>query len=266
MFKKRLSLAYKEIIDGLTSWKTWVALGYADIQIQYRRSTIGPFWITLSMGVMIYSMGFLYGSLFKMDMYSYFPHLAVGFLVWNFISAMVVESTNSFIEASGFIKQEKRPFPIYVFRVIVRNVIIAAHNFIAIVPILIFTTKHFGITQFVMLIFGFILLMWCCITFGMILGVLGARFRDLHQIVNSCITLIFFVTPIVWTAEMLPPNRAWISQFNPISHMINLIREPLIGKITSSSSLIMSLLICIISSILAMLCFARTRHRIAFWV
>ncbi len=266
MFNKKLSNASQEIIDSLIAWRVWLTLGYVDIQIQYRRSVLGPFWITISMGVMIYTMGFLYGNLFKMDMYTYFPFLATGFLTWNLISVMIIESTNSFVEASGFIKQERRPYPIYAFRIVVRNSIIFLHNLLAILPILIFTNKQFGMTHLLLLLLGIIIIILCSMSFGLVLGMLGARFRDLHQIINSIVTLIFFITPIIWQPSMLPTHRAWLAHFNPLTHIISLIRDPLSGNITKIISLQISVSICVFGIVLAFLCLARMRHRIAFWV
>src|SRR5476651_1250046 len=71
-------LAIEDIQSGLTKWPIWLMLAYQDIKLRYRRSVLGPFWITLSMAITVYSMGFLYSRLFNVDLAHYFPFLVSG--------------------------------------------------------------------------------------------------------------------------------------------------------------------------------------------
>ena len=97
----RFALALQDITQGLLSSRIWLLLAWQDIRLRYRRSILGPFWITISMAISIYSMGFLYGNLFKMDLQQYFPFLATGLLTWTFINTVISDSTNVLIDASG---------------------------------------------------------------------------------------------------------------------------------------------------------------------
>ena len=76
----RLTLALHDLWAGLSSIYLWPLLGWQDIKQRYRRSAIGPFWITLSYGTLILGMGLLYGKLLQQDMSEYLPYLAVGFV------------------------------------------------------------------------------------------------------------------------------------------------------------------------------------------
>src|SRR5438477_7497650 len=100
-----INLAISDIKDGLRGWRIWLLLSWQDIRLRYRRSSLGPFWITLSMAISIYTMGFLYGHLFKADLRNYYPFLAAGMLTWNLIYILIVDGTNAFIEAEDYLKQ-----------------------------------------------------------------------------------------------------------------------------------------------------------------
>ena len=121
-------LATSDIVQGIISWRIWMLLGWQDIKLRYRRSQLGPFWITISMALTIYVMGFLYSSLFKTQMRNYFPSLATGMLVWSLISTIVNESTSAFTSASNYLKQLKMPYTIFALRSVVRNFIIFGQN------------------------------------------------------------------------------------------------------------------------------------------
>src|SRR5258708_2206490 len=117
-FRKRLDLALKDIKEGICSFNIWGMLGWLEIRQRYRRSTLGPIWLTISTGVLIFGMGPLYGRLFGQDLSSYFPYLAVSLVLWTFISGLITDSCSSFISADGLIKDPKLPFTVEVLRVV----------------------------------------------------------------------------------------------------------------------------------------------------
>src|SRR5436190_24289563 len=78
-------LAWEDLTVGTKKWRIWLTLAYQDIKLRYRRSVLGPFWLTISMAVTVYSMGFLYAHLFHTDLQQYYPFLVAGMLCWTMI-------------------------------------------------------------------------------------------------------------------------------------------------------------------------------------
>ena len=105
-----LAIGFKDIGSGLAAWRLWTMFGWNDIRQRYRRSTLGPFWITLSMAVFVMLLGFIYAKIFNQDIAFYLPYVAGGLIIWGFISSSMVESSASFIEGAGIIKQLQLPF------------------------------------------------------------------------------------------------------------------------------------------------------------
>lgn len=114
-------LAWEDFTEGCKKWQTWLLLAYQDIKLRYRRSVLGPFWITISMAITVYSMGFLYAHLFHTAMEQYYPFLVAGMLTWAMISTSVSDLTDTFISSDGLIKQIKLPYTLYIHRVIARK-------------------------------------------------------------------------------------------------------------------------------------------------
>ena len=73
----RQQLAAQDLQEGLSLWRLFLTLGWLDIRLRYRGSVLGPFWLTLSTGVMVAALGVLYSALFKMALPDYLPFLAV---------------------------------------------------------------------------------------------------------------------------------------------------------------------------------------------
>src|SRR5471030_141781 len=134
----RVRSALKDLVDGVRSYPVWTTLGWQDIRQRYRRSMLGPFWITLTMLVTIAGMGPLYGSLFKMDLNDFVPYLSLGIITWGLISTLILEGCTSFTAADSIIRSVRLPLSLHVLRGIYRNVIIFLHNVVAYVPIMLY--------------------------------------------------------------------------------------------------------------------------------
>lgn len=257
--------AMDDIFHGITSWRIWLLLSWQDIKLRYRRSQLGPFWITISMAITIYTMGFLYGHLFHMDLNKYFPYLAAGMLVWAMISTIINESTASFIESEGYIKQIKTPFSIYILRVVSRNFIIFLHNAVVLIPIMIYFHVDVG-PQFIYVILGIIVILVNGFIYGMLFAMLGARYRDIAVIIQNLIQVSFFLTPIMWMPHTLPSRYAWVIHINPFAQFIEMLRSPLIGQAPSLYTIYFNFSFIIIGAILVFSIFKQFRRRIVYWI
>jgi len=262
---QNLKLALLDLSEGIRSWRIWFMLAWQDIRLRYRRSQLGPFWITISMAITIYSMGFLYGHLFKMDLLEYFPFLSAGMLAWALISTTINESSNAFIEAAGYLRQVKLPYIVFVLRVVVRNLIIFAHNIVAIIPVIIFCHVPFGF-QIFGIILGLVILALNGVVYGVILAMLGARFRDIAQVITSLLQVIFFLTPVMWMQRNLPEKFYFIVKLNPFALFLDLIRSPLMGVWPNAYTYLVTLGILLVGVVLMLMLFSRSRHRIVYWL
>lgn len=259
------ALAWQDITTGLKSWRIWLMLSWQDIRLRYRRSSLGPFWLTLSMAITIYTMGFLYGHLFKMDLANYYPFLAAGMLTWYLINTLIVEGTNAFIEAENYLKQMKLPYSIFILRVVCRSLIIFFHNIVVIIPILIIFPSHLNFAILFIVPALFLIAINGCI-YGMIFAMLGARYRDIAQIVVSVMQIAFFLTPIMWNKNILPPHYFFVTALNPFAQYVELLRAPLMGTLPSEYAILMVLALTVIGALVCFYLLTRVRHRIIYWL
>src|SRR3954471_19671868 len=97
--------ALADLLDGLKHWELWSTQGWNDIRQRYRRSVVGPFWLTISMALMVGGLAYLYGGLFGQSIEKFLPYVAVGMVVFNFISGIVTDGSMTFIGAARIILQ-----------------------------------------------------------------------------------------------------------------------------------------------------------------
>lgn len=256
---------WSDFWGAIQLWRIWVLLGWQDIQLRYRRSMLGPFWLTLSIFITIYSMGFLYGHLFKMDLKSYFPYLATGLLSWTLISTLIVEGTDVFVNSDTYIKQIKLPLFCFIFRAIFRNIIIFLHNILAFIPLMLIYDVPLN-SKILLVIPGLLLIGINATCYGTILAIIGSRFRDIAQIIASLVQVAFFLTPIMWVPSLLPERYQYTVHFNPLAQFVDLIRNPLLGQAISVDTLGVVGISTVIGIVLATILFGKYRSRIVYWL
>lgn len=241
-------------------------LAKADIRQRYRRSSLGPFWITISTGVMIACIGVIFGSLFKSPMSDFLPFLAAGLIIWSFISSTVTDATTVFVSAEAIIKQLPLPLPTHIYRMIFRNLYIFFHNII-IIPIVLVCVQRPVNLNILWFIPGLLLVTLNLVWISIILGIVCTRFRDLTQIVISVLQIFFYVTPIIWMPSLLPARTGiMVLDPNPFYHLLALVRDPLLGVSPSSLNWLISIILCIAGWFLAIIFFNHLKPRVAYWL
>lgn len=261
----RQRLAVDDMARGARLWRLALTLGWFDIRLRYRGSVLGPFWLTLSTAVMVAALGVLYSTLFKMELHDYLPFLAISLVLWNTLSAIVGEAVTCFLQAEGMIRAARMPFTLYAARVMVRNLLVFAHNVVVILAVYLWFNTWPGVAAL-----GAIpgLLLW--ILDGMaaclLLGTVCARFRDIPPIVASLMQIAFFISPIIWKPELLTGEKRALLPLNPFYTLLEVVRGPLLGASPSAIVWVSAFAWSAALVLAAWVLFVRVRNRLAFWV
>ncbi|WP_186005920.1 ABC transporter permease [Pseudomonas congelans] len=205
---------------------TWSLLSLQDVKSRYRRSVIGPFWITLTSIFFVAGLGTVYSRLLGLNLQEYLPYLATGIIVWTFITSLISEGANSLISAAGIIKQINLPYMTHVVRIVFRNFIVFLHSWIILIPLLMWY-GYLTVYGFFVSIFGVLLVLFSLTPLVTLLAVLCARYRDVVPMIASGLQLLFFVTPVMWHAEQLSGLEVVI-KYNIFNYFIDVVREPML--------------------------------------
>lgn len=263
--KNKLNLALKDLYQGLRQWRLWTTLGWKDLRLRYRRSVLGPLWLTLSMAIMVAAFGFVYGVLFNIPLSEYLPYLALGLISWGFISGTISDGCNVFLAVGDTIKQMKLPYSVHVFRIVWRNIIIYCHNFIIFVIVALIFGLQFNL-EMLWIFPAYLLLVWTSIWILILLGIICSRYRDVPPIVLSLLQVSFLATPILWKADRLTGDRYFIVAGNPFYHFIDIVRSPLLGQQPAMFSWIAALVFTAVGTLVCFLVFVQFRNRISYWL
>ena len=260
----RLQLAAADFANAVALWPLWVRLGWHDILYRYRRSLLGPFWLTANTAITVVALGVVYAQILKMPVAELMPYVCISLLIWNFISSILHGAGEIFSGAESYIKQVRLPYLLYVFRFVWSRSIIFIHDF----PIFVVLIVYFGIAPGAIALAAipaFLLLLVNGALVSASLGLASARFRDIPRIVTSLAQIIFLITPILWMPEMLG-SHIYLAYGNPFFHLIELVRRPLLGSLPAAETVWVSLSVTALNLAVAITLFARYRSRIAYWL
>jgi ABC-2 type transport system permease protein len=264
--------ARDDLALGWQQRQLWGHLGWQDIRQRYRRSVLGPIWISITMAVTAIALGVLYAGLFGNELSVQLPYVLIGFIVWGFISGCIGEGAEVFIANQGLITHLPAPLSVHVYRLLWRQILFFLHNLIVYVLMLFVFPQHLSWPD-LSAIPAFGLLVANGAWVALLLGIVTTRFRDLTPITQSIVQLAFYMTPIVWTYDTLRTSdksairdRAALVEINPFFHFMEIIRRPLLGQPQLWHSWIVVLAITVVGWAVTLVVLRRYRSRIAYWV
>lgn len=252
-----------DIVAGLRHHGLWTFLGWREVHKQYQRSVLGPFWLTLNMAILVGTLGWFYAQVFAQDITEFLPYVAIGFIVWGLIGGLINESCTIFTSAANSVRQARLPLSIYAWQLVWRQLVMFLHNFVIYVLVAVAFAIWPGIIVLTV-VPAIVLILLAGFFLALIMGPLAARFRDIPPITASITQVFFFLTPIFWSPSALP-ERALFLTLNPFYHFLQIVREPLLGRVPGIEHWIACLAMTALLAIFAVFFFSRLRSRIPYW-
>ncbi len=261
----QLHLLREDIVGALRGWEFWLYLGWNDIARQYRRSFIGPIWITINTALFIVAFGLVGAQLFKIAVEDYLPYFCLGHILFGFFSMLLNEGCLTYVTAAAFLKQTAYPKTAFVLRVVWRNLILLGHNFLVILGVLLWAGRLSGIAWGEFLIALLVVVISGSFAVG-IFGALATRFRDIPMVVASLMQIAFFLTPVMWKADQLTERARFLVVWNPLAAYLDILRRPLLGESASILSWKMAIAALAFQAILFVILYLFARRRIIYWL
>jgi ABC-type polysaccharide/polyol phosphate export permease len=259
-----LQAAGREWRSALRLHTLWINFALEDLRDRYRRTSIGLAWIVLSFALFVAVKVTIFGRLSSVTGTEFGLFVALGFGAWTFISAMVIDACTAYLHARPWMLGTAVPYPVYLLQATFRNWLTFSLILAVLVPALAWKPTPWA-TAMLWSVPGLAAYLLTSVWLAAILAPLCVRFRDLHHAVQTFMRLLFFATPILWLPSM-DPSLAAIARWNPATHYISLLREPLLYNTFPAESWAVVAAINLIGLPLGLLVYARTRREVIFWV
>lgn len=207
----------------------WTHLAMSDLRSRWRRSFFGIFWSMLQPLGLTVLVAFVFSRLLNSDVSRLAVHILSGLVVWEFAMAASVGGALSFVQADAYIKQCKQPLAIYSLRTVLAASVVLM---VACVPLfgwaLVVMPENFGpawlatLTAFPV----YFLVAWPLCS---LIAFVAVRFRDLPYALGLMMQALWFASPVYFEASLFRNGGLDVLvDWNPIYHLLQLIRAPLI--------------------------------------
>ena len=227
---RELQTTIGDVVRSARLWHIWTRLGIQDVRLRFRRSVIGVVWIFLNLAVLILSIGFIYANLLGQDPQRFIPYLTIGLITWTYLTNSIVDGGNAFVNSEGYIKQISLPIYVYILRFFVSVSLTTLITMCAFVLVAVIYRVPFGPgTLFV--VPGLLMLMTASLLLITIFAHLNARFRDVAHMASVGMQVLFYVTPVIFPADLLRQRRglSYVVDLNPLYHLLEIVRRPLLS-------------------------------------
>lgn len=261
---KKLSFIDQEISPILKFHNLWLLLAWQEIKLRYKRTLLGPLWVSMAMFILILSVSLIYSQLFGRKINEYVPFLSLGIVAWVFVSTVVVESCSLFHDYAGYIKQIKVPHAAFVLRMLMKNIIIFLHNFPLVILVLLGFNKVPSISTLMIFLAGLFVVILNLMWASLLMSLLAARYRDVQHFVATIMQPIFFVTPIIWDQSGVKSKR-FIIDYNPFYYMVELVRGPFMGS-DMTYIILYGFLFGLGGMVLSLYVLSRTYKKVVLWL
>lgn len=259
-----MSSGFADLLRTFKNPRLVLFMAWSDVRARYKRSVLGPFWITISTAIGVVGLGLVWSELFKLDRSVYVPMLSVGLILWQFLSSSIMEASVIYTRQSSLIRNLNLPISFYPSQLLLRQLINLAHT-VPLYFLVIWVLDSPLNANALWAIPGLCLVVLNLYWMIMLVGVLGARFRDLEYIVNTIMPLMMFFTPVLYRADALPFSAKLI-WLNPLAHMIEIIRDPLLGSEPKPIVVYTNIGLLIFGMAITLFLFNKKRDRVAMWV
>ena len=214
-----------ELIDQI------MALAVSDFKGRFSGSYLGIFWgiiqplSTILLFWFVFQVGFRSNPI---DNVPFILWLAAGMIPWNYFYDAWFSGTGTFTSYSYIVK--KVVFKIEVLP-LVKAISSAILNLIfngILIIIYCLYGRFMGFHLFDMLYFSFCLFV---LTLGLsyITATLNVFIKDVGQFMGIILQILMWMTPLMWSYNMIPESMSWFYKLNPLHYILNGYRESLIN-------------------------------------
>lgn len=257
--------ALEDLKSGLNYRSAWLQFSKIQIENKYRRTVLGPLWISIQRGIFIVGLTFIFGSITSRPTEDFLPYVAAGFIIFGLITSTLNNSAVMYTTNPAFLRSSGMPVSILHYRQLATLLIQFLHDALVLISVFIIT----GITQtnLILSICGFALLVINLYSMSLWIAPLSTKYRDVVPLIQSLSSILFFATPIFWKIEDIGEGtRTFFVHWNPFSYLLEIVRSSLLGMPIQSTTWLIAAGVTLLNIVIGFGVFAFSRNRIRYWM
>jgi ABC-type polysaccharide/polyol phosphate export permease len=255
---------FNEMIDGIKNINVAFYFAWSDTKAKYRRSVLGPLWQVMTTAISVLGLGIIWSEILKLNKSEFIPSLAIGLVFWSFISGSIIDAPLLYVQQRDILKNVPISLFTIVFQCLLKQLVNLAHAMLIVMVILLCYPPHNGFVWMWSLL-GFVIVTINLTWIIQIVALFGARFRDVSPLVSAVMPLVFFLTPVLYKANQLSSAKL-LMNFNPLYHMITVVRDPLLYDVVPFTSFYICGAMVVVGFFANLYFINKKRYRLTYWI
>lgn len=245
----------------------WAFASWLDVVVRYRQSRLGLFWLVVPAVVYIWGLGSFFAAMSGTPIRHFAAYVAIGWLVFRVIQTVITDSTGAFAASASFILDGHVRLTDFVLQVASKSLFYFTSS-LPVAAIALAVSPEVHAVGFLLAAVGFLVILLNLLWIGVVFSLIGARFRDMGQFIGNIFMFAFLLTPIIWQADAMPAEslRATLMRINPLYHLVELVRAPILGTTIAPSTLYYVAVMTTAGWLAASLAYRRYARFVPIWV
>lgn len=219
---------FDDLAEGLRMSEVWRAFAWDETQQRYKRSVLGVLWIVVSYAFFVGTISFFFVGFSSLGASHFVTYVALGFAVFQLLVGNIIDGCQVFSSSANWIKSTAMPYSIYVYKSISRSLFPFALQFC--VALVLMVSLGWRPSWLALLaIPALAVFILYAVALQYFLGLVAARYRDINHLTGTITRVLIFMTPILWVREESTGVRALLADINPLTHFLEIFRNPLMG-------------------------------------
>lgn len=261
----RFAIALGDIRAAIRLAPIWLHSGWIEVVWRYRRTRIGPFWHTLSLGIFVTVMGVIWSRVLNQNPVDHFRYVGTSLIVWSLVASQVTDATEMIISGESTAMTMRFPYVAFALKHAWSSLLLFAHHMILYVFIMAGSLMWPGWRVFLLLPPALLLILLNGIWMSLLVGMVCLKKRDFVQVVASGMQIMMFITPVFWPRDLLGKELAYAVDYNPFYHLLTIARIPMLGGIPPLGSWLWAFGTLVAGFSFTAWIYGRYRDRIAYW-
>ena len=244
---------HRELIWNLT---------VVDLKNRYQNTSLGFFWSLLSPLLQALVLYFVFRHLWGSEL-DFAISLLVGIMAWQFFATGTSSSLRAIVGNANLVTRLYIPRQILVLSNALSTLVNSLLTFIVLLPIIFVLLGYLPVT---VLLFPVVHLVyfWFIYGAGLLLSSLFVYFRDVTQIWEVLVRVLFFCSPIFYPLTIIPAYIMPYYRLNPITQFIEIYRDVMVtGNLPSLFSIVIVVGFAIAAYLVGSLVFSKLQRRFA---
>lgn len=197
-----------------------------EVKNKYNSTWSTIFWLVIQPMLTLFVYYFVFTQIFSPrigegEQISFIAYLAIGLWPWMAFSEALSRSVTSISERKDLIGKVKIDLRVVLLANITAIYIFHVIGFIIVVSVLMLFSQLTFSFLFLLFVFPFLILYFVSYSIGLLVSAIHVFYKDILQIINALLPLIFFTVPIIYSISIIPIQYHKVMSFNPLFEIIN---------------------------------------------